>query len=192
MLKDRKSQQYISVRELKDDGYSYYKINKLVKSGKLSGVNKRYYENLSYKGEPNDFYAANACSEKSVICLLSAAVYYGLSSERLSHVDAALPRRSRIPTAIEWPVMKYYLFSGSRYTLGIETVNEKGNIYKIYDMEKTVCDILFYRNKLGFEAAVDVVRNYMQHKERNLNRLMSYAEKLREKTVVRQFVEVLV
>ena len=59
-------------------------------------------------------------------------------------------------------------------------------------MEKTVCDILFYRNKLGFEAAVEVIRNYMQHKDRDLNRLMAYADKLREKSVMRQFVEVLV
>ena len=192
MLKDRSTQQFISVQELKDDGYSHYKIGKLVESGELAGVNKRYYENLTYSGEPNDFYATTAYSEKSVICLLSAAVYYGLSSERLSRVDVALPRRTRIPEPPEWPVMKFYLFSEPRYELGLKTVNEDGNVYQIYDMEKTVCDILFYRNKLGFEAAVEVIRNYMQHKDRDLNRLMAYADKLREKSVMRQFVEVLV
>ena len=192
MLKDRRTQQFISVQELKEDGYSHYKINKLVAAGELAGVNKRYYENLTFRGEPNDFYATTAYSEKSVVCLLSAAVYYGLSSERLSRIDVALPRRTRIPTAPEWPAMKFYLFSQPRYELGLKTVNEDGNIYQIYDMEKTVCDIIFYRNKLGFEAAVEVIRNYMQHKDRNLNRLMAYADKLREKTVMRQFVEVLI
>lgn len=192
MLETRSSQQFISVQDLKDDGYSYYKIGKLVKAGELAGINKRYYENLSYDGEPNDFYAATAYSEKSVICLVSAAVYYGLSSERPSRVDVALPRRSRIPESPDWPAMKFYLFSGPRYELGIKKINENGNIYQIYDIEKTVCDILFYRNKLGFEAAVEILRNYMNHKDRDLNRLMAYADKLRERTVVRQFVEVLV
>ena len=65
MLKNRSAQQFISVQELKDDGYSHYKIGKLVESGKLAGVNKRYYENLTYNGEPNDFYATTAYSEKS-------------------------------------------------------------------------------------------------------------------------------
>ncbi len=192
MLDNRRKQQFISIQDLKDDGYSNYKVRKLVESGTLAKVNKRYYENLEYIGEPNDYYAPIAYSEKSIICLLSAAIYYGLSSERLFQIDVALPRRTRMPEAPEWPAIKYYLFSEPRYELGKKTVNENGNIYQIYDMEKTVCDVLFYRNKLGFEAAVEVIRNYMQHKERNLNRLMTYADKLREKTVVRQFVEVLV
>ena len=48
MPKDRSSQQFISIQELKKDGYSHYKIGKLVESGKLAGVNKRYYENLPF------------------------------------------------------------------------------------------------------------------------------------------------
>ena len=87
--------------------------------------------------------------------------------------------------------MRFYLFSGARYELGLRTINENGNIYRIYNMEKTVCDVLFYRNKLGFEPAVEIVRNYMNHKDRDFNRLMAYAEHLREKTAVRQFMEVL-
>ena len=192
MFETKKSQQFISVQDLKDDGYSYYKIGKLVDAGKLASINKRYYENLCYEGEPNDFYATTAYSEKSVICLISAAVYYGLSSERPTQVDVALPRRTRVPESPDWPAMKFYLFSEPRYGLGLQNINENGNIYHIYDMEKTVCDVLFYRNKLGFEPAVEIIRNYMNHKERDLNRLMEYADKLREKNVVRQFVEVLV
>ena len=192
MLNERSAQQFISVQELKDDGYSYYKIGKFVESGDLARVNKHFYENLAYSGEPNDFYATTAYSEKSVVCLLSAAVYYGLSLERQSKIDVALPRQTRTPNTPEWPAMRFYLFSEPRYELGIKIINENGNVFQIYDMEKTVCDILFYRNKLGFEVAVDVIRNYMQHKDRDINKLTAYADMLREKSVMRQFVEVLV
>ena len=51
---------------------------------------------------------------------------------------------------------------------------------------------VFYRNKIGFEAAVEIVRNYMKRPERDINKLMKYAEALRESSVVRQFAEVLV
>jgi hypothetical protein len=59
-------------------------------------------------------------------------------------------------------------------------------------MEKTVCDVIFYRNKLGFEPAVEVIKNYMNKQNRDINRLMRYAEMLRLKTTMKQFVEVLV
>lgn len=186
------SRQFLSAKELKEEGYSHYRINQMVSSGKLASVNKKYYENLAYEGEPNDFYAAYACSEKGIICLRSAAVYYGLSSERPAAVDVALPRRTRIPESPEWPVMKFYLFSEERYETGITTVNEEGNIFHIYDREKTVCDIVFYRNKLGFEPAVEIVRNYLNSQDRDINRLMEYAKRLRVETAMRQFVEVMV
>lgn len=185
------AQQFISIKELQDKGYSHYKINQLVSSGKLAKVNKKYYENLMYTGEFNDFYAVTAVSEKGVICLISAAVYYNLSEERLSAVDVALPRRSRIPQQIEWPIMKFYLFSDNRYEMGIKTVNEDENIYRIYDVEKTVCDVVLYRNKLGFETTVQVVKNYLKRSDRDINRLMSYAKKLHVETAMRSFIEIL-
>ena len=186
------TQQFISIQELKKEGYSYYDINKMTDSDRLAKVNKKYYENLEFSGEPNDFYAVSAVSEKGVICLISAAVYYDLSEERPSAVDVALPRGTRMPSQPDWPVMKFFLFSEERYETGIRTVNEDGNLYRIYDMEKTVCDIVFYRNKIGFEPAVQIVKNYLNRSDRDINRLMKYAEKLRVETAMRQFLEVLV
>lgn len=186
------TQQFISMQELKREGYSYYDINKLEDSGRLARVNKKYYENLDFSGEPNDFYAVSAISDKAVVCLISAAVYYDLSEERPSAVEAALPRGTRMPSQPDWPAMKFFLFSKERYETGIRTVNEDGNLYRIYDMEKTVCDIVFYRNKIGFEPAVKIVKNYLNRSDRDINRLMKYAEKLRVETAMRQFLEVLV
>lgn len=186
------AQQFISIQELKNEGYSHYKINQMVSSGKLSKVNKRYYENLMYRGEPNDFYAVPAVSEKGVVCLISSAVYYNLSEERTTAVDVALPRGTRIPSQPEWPAMKFYLFSDERYQMGIRTVNEDGNVYRIYDVEKTVCDIVLYRNKLGFEPAVQVVKNYMNRNDRNITQLMNYAKKLHVETAMRSFTEIMI
>ena len=90
------------------------------------------------------------------------------------------------------PVMQYYLFSGERYSTGIETIEDEHNFFRIYDPEKTVCDILFYRNKLGFETAMEVLKTYLQREDRDLNRLMKYAEKLRCGKLLREYLEVIV
>ena len=185
--------QFISLKSLKEDGYSLYKINQLVSTGKLGRVNRRYYENMEYNGEINDFYAVSAYSdEKGIICLMSAAVYYELTTERLHQIDVAIPRRSRIPESPAWPRIQFYLFSDQRYKVGIEKVNADGNSFYIYNMEKTVCDVVFYRNKLGFEPAVEVMKNYMNQPNRDLNRLIRYAETLRLKTTMKQFVDILI
>ena len=69
-------QKIFSMRELKEKGFSQYKVSKLVEEGKLIKLNKSYYENSEYTGEESDFYYAEAYAPKGVICLLSAAVYY--------------------------------------------------------------------------------------------------------------------
>lgn len=185
-------QQYISRDDLYDKGFSQYKIKKLVDDGKLVVINRRFFENPDYDGDINEFYSVNAYAPKGVICLISAAVYHNLTTSRPLRIDVALPRRSRIPDSPDWPRMQYYLFSGERYSTGIETVAEGENKYSIYDREKTVCDILFYRNKLGFEPAADVLRNYLEKQDRDINRLMKYAECLRCGNLLRGYMEVLI
>ena len=69
-------QMIFSVQELKDKGFSYYKINQMVDKGILIKLNKKYYENVNFEGEESDFYYAYAFVPGGVVCLLSAAVYY--------------------------------------------------------------------------------------------------------------------
>ena len=65
------------------------------------------------------------------------------------------------------------------------------NAFRIYDMEKTVADILFYRNKVGIEETKEVLVNYLARKERNLNKLHRYAKELRCEKILSTYLEVL-
>ena len=53
-------QMIFTVQELKDKGFSYYKINQMVDQGILIKLNKKYYENANFNGEELDFYYAYA------------------------------------------------------------------------------------------------------------------------------------
>lgn len=191
-MKKYDTKQYISRYELHDSGYSTYGINRLVDEGKLIAINKNYFENSQYSGEINDYYIVNAIAPKGIICLISAAIYHGLSTSRELHIDIAMPRRSRIPKSPDSPSMRFYLFSQERYKTGIFTVNENGNSFMIFDKEKTLCDLLFYRNKLGFEPFAEALKNYMSSKDRDLNKLIDYAEKLRCGKLMKQYLEVMI
>ena len=59
-------------------------------------------------------------------------------------------------------------------------------------MEKTVVDIVFYREKVGIEETKEVLTTYLQRKERNLNRLVRYAELLKCGDTMKKYLEVLV
>ena len=186
------NQMIFSIQELKDRGLSYYKINQLVDQGLLIKLNKKYYENTNFNGEESEFYYAYAYVPYGVICLLSAAVYYHLSTYRPDAIDVAIPRKAKVSTLPDWPEMNVCYFTDERFDVGIETVEDGNNRFRIYDIEKTVVDIVFYREKVGIEETKEVLTNYLHRVDRNLNRLIQYAEMLKCGKIMKTYLEVLV
>lgn len=187
-----KDQMIFSVDELKELGYSHYKINQLVEDGALQKLNKKYYVNINYVGEESDFYYVPAYAPKGVICLMSAAAYHNLTSERLDAIDVAIQRKAKISTLPDWPEFSVYYYTDERFETGIQTVKEGKNCFKVYDAEKTVVDIVFYRGKVGIEETKEVLVNYLKRKDRDLNRLIQYAELLKCGDTMKKYLEVLI
>ena len=184
-------QMIFSVQELKDKGFSYYKINQMVDQGILIKLNKKYYENANFDGEGSDFYYAYAFVPDGVVCLLSAAVYYKLSTYRPDAIDVSIPRKAKVSTLPDWPELNVRYFTDDRFGIGIETVEDGNNRFRIYDIEKTVVDIVYYREKVGIDETKEVLLNYLRRKDRNLNRLIRYARMLKCAYVMEKYLEVL-
>ena len=66
-----------------------------------------------------------------------------------------------------------------------------GNQVPCYDMERTICDIIRSRNKLGSETFLAALKQYSADPKKNLNRLNAYAKEMGLSTLVRQYMEVL-
>ena len=195
MMKEMKipeDQMIFSVDELKMSGFSHYKINQLVEDGTLQKLNKRYYENVKYHGEESDFYYVQAYAPQGVICLMSAASYYNLTTERLDAIDVAIPRQAKISALPDWPELSVFYYAQERYETGVQMIQEGKNRFKIYDIEKTVVDIVFFREKVGLEETKEILVNYLRRKDRNLNRLIRYAEQLKCGDIMKTYLEVLV
>ena len=103
-----------------------------------------------------------------------------------------MPRKSKVSTMPDWPQMKVHHYTDERHRLGITTVKEGKNEFRVYDMEKTVVDVVFYREKVGIHETKEILTTYLRRKNRNLNRLLKYAELMKCNKVMRQYLEVLI
>ena len=61
---------------------------------------------------------------------------------------------------------------------------------RVYNLEKSVCDAIKFRNKIGIDVMSEVLRNYFQRADRNIIRLESYARELRLCSVLEKYMEV--
>ena len=110
-----------------------------------------------------------------VICLLSALSYYELTTFNPSVIAMAICRGSRKPK-INYPPVEFYHFSKKQFEAGINKIKVKGHEIRIYNREKTICDCFRYRNKLGLDIAKEGLSEYLKRKDRDLEKLLEYAE----------------
>ena len=75
--------------------------------------------------------------------------------------------------------------------IGIVDVKDGNNHFHIFDIEKTVVDIVYYRNKIGIEETSEILKNYLKRRDRQIDRLYIYARQLRCEKIVRTYLEVL-
>ena len=69
--------------------------------------------------------------------------------------------------------------------------NHCGNDIPLYDLERTVCDIVRSRRNIEIQEFNTALKAYVQRKDKDLNKLMSYAQLFHVDKIIRQYMEVL-
>jgi len=83
-------------------------------------------------------------------------------------------------------VKKEYLELGKT-----DVVDFDGNTIPMYDLERTMCDLLRNRSSFEVQDFNTALRTYARRKDKNLNRLFEYAKALRVEKMMRTYMEVL-
>ncbi|WP_298827541.1 hypothetical protein [uncultured Planococcus sp.] len=66
-----------------------------------------------------------------------------------------------------------------------------GRPIRLYNAERTLCDIFRQRSKVDADLLNDSMKRYLARKEKNVPQLLRYAEQLRVSTPIRKYVEIL-
>lgn len=66
-----------------------------------------------------------------------------------------------------------------------------GHSVPVYNMERTICDIIRNRNNTEMQILQSALKQYVKRKDKNLRLLMQYAVKFHVDKILRQYLEVL-
>jgi predicted transcriptional regulator of viral defense system len=66
-----------------------------------------------------------------------------------------------------------------------------GNDVKVYNAERSICDLIRDRNNQDQAIISDALKNYVNRKDKDLNRLITYAGKFRVEKTLNTYLEVL-
>ena len=165
------------MNELKNAHIHTRNIAKAVNDGVIEKIKPGLYKLIDYPWDEHESFA-DVCSsnKKAVICLLSAASYYELTTFNPFEIYVAVPNNTD-KFILQYPPINVYYFSDNYYEPGIETLKTKSGTVRIYNKEKTICDLFRYMNKLGEDVTFESLKEYLRNKKnRNIPKLLKYSE----------------
>lgn len=124
-----------------------------------------------------------------VVCLYNAWAYHQLSTTVPPAFCVAIEAKRKVSIPATLPIQLYY-WKRENLEIGVSTANVSGHNVKITDLERSVCDAVKYRNKIGLDICSEVIRNYLKRPSKNLSRLMEYAKQLRVANVLKNYLEI--
>ncbi len=88
--------------------------------------------------------------------------------------------------------IKVYTVKKELLSVGRTMVTDHyGNDIPMYDLERTICDLIRSRNQIEAQDFNAALKAYVSRRDKNLNRLMEYAKLFRVDNVLRRYMEVL-
>jgi len=169
-------------------GVHFYQLQKLEEAGVITKIKRGYYrwEGMAFWGSELPEIARLAPG--GVFCLFTAAEFHGLTTHQSWQYHLAIERSVKV-TGLPPERIKMYYWTKSLFDFGIETIHMEGGTIRITNAERTVCDLVKYRNKTGKDTMMETIRAYLQRKDKNLTMLLQYARLLRVEKIIRPYLE---
>ena len=121
--------------------------------------------------------------------MYSAWSHYQLTTTIPPAFCIAISSKRKVVIPDSLPVTLYY-WKEENLLFGISEKDISGYHVSITDLERSVCDAIKYRNKIGLDLCAEIIRNYVRRKDKNLTRLSEYSKKLRISRVVNTYLEI--
>ena len=170
-------------------GISKAMLCKLCKEGKIYRIVKGQY--VLPDDMQDELLSISKRSENVIFSHETALFLHGIS-DRLPLEHTVTAPSDCIPSAAIKAECKVYYIKPELFRLGKTMLKTPaGNEVPVYDLERTVCDVIRSRNKLGTETFWAALKLYAATPKKDLNKLGSYAKKFRVPNILQQYLEVL-
>ena len=163
-------------------------LQELVENGEIYRFGRGLY--VRNNVWEDDFYLLQRKYGRGIYSHDTALYLLGYSDRTPAQYTMTFPKGYNSPS-LKQESIKIKRVVPDNYSFGvIELRSPCGNPIRVYDLERTLCDILRGSGS-DIQIVTAAMKKYAASKERNIHRLMQYAEQLRVKPKVQRYMEVL-
>ncbi len=136
----------------------------------------------------NNFFLIQQRYKTGIFSHNTALYFYHLTDRTPLKYDMTFKNNIRVNDEIIEP----HYIKQDKYELGIiELELQDKTTIKLYDLERTIIDILRDRNKIDLQIFNTAMKEYMKRKDKNLIKLSKYAKEFKMEKILKKYMEVL-
>lgn len=180
----------MTTAQLNAEKLFYRDIQRMLEAGVIEKVKRGYYHWVEDYGS-SEVILINRLFPDAVLCMETALFYYGYSDRNPAEWNITIDKNtSRNRTNIDYPFIKAYRVEPALVTLGETTGKIDFVDVRIYDRDRTICDVLRNMNKMDKEIFNKAIQGYVKDPKKNIPNLMEYAKVLRVQKRVKEMIGV--
>ena len=180
---------YLCTSQVVDAGVSKPTLAEYVSQRKMERVAQGVY--LAEDAWPDELYLLCLSNSRIVFSHETALMLHGLM-EREPKPTSVTVKAGYNASHLRRKGIRVYQVKPDVYDLGIVDVQTSfGNTVRAYDMDRTICDILRFKDALDVQVFQYAMKEYMANTHKNLNHLMEYAKMLGIESAMRTYTEVM-
>jgi predicted transcriptional regulator of viral defense system len=179
----------LKTSELNEFGLSSRQIKRLVDDGVITRIKHGFYELAGYVSREEAVIAR--LFPHAIIFLESALLHHSYTDRIPVAWQIAVDKNStKSQYAIEYPLIEPFYLEPKLLQVGIDKIKIEGIAVKIYNRDRTICDVLRYETKLEKEVFNNAIQRYIKDRRKNVRRLFEYAEVFNIRNKVQTYIGV--
>ena len=179
---------YVTSKQLDDLGIHRMYLNILWKKGIVEKVASGIY--IDVNKIEDKYYVFNLSMPNSIYSHMTALYFHGLSIKAPNERYDITVRKTYNSKHLKKHEVFYV--PDDIYELGLtEVKTPMGNIVKVYDIERCICDIIRSKKRMDSEHIKHSIREYLKRKDKDLVKLSNYAKKMGINDEVMNYIEIM-
>ncbi len=174
--------------EVASDNIPSIYLTRLIEQGKLQRVDRGIY--MTEGGKCDEYYFFQKRYKVAIYSYLSALYLHQLTDVIPNKLEVTLYRGYN-PHRMGENIIKHFV-TKELYELGVvDCKTMYGNIVSVYDLERTICDLVKNRKSIDSELFSKILNRYIRTSNKDLSKLYRYARKMKILEKVIEIMEVI-
>lgn len=172
-------------------GYDRKFLSELTNDGKLERLRPGVYQ---VKGELTDDFVLISSKSKRIVFSHQTALYLHDLSDRTPNIFHISVPQGYNASHIKkrYKNLKLHYVQKDFFDVGLSEIETPlgHNVY-VYDVERTICDVVLNRKKIDTKIFTDAITRYFKSNNKNLRKLIKYSRIFNIEEDIRKYIEVL-